>query len=90
MERTWRSGPRLPDRPGPSDDIDRDPAEGAAVPRCLTCGLPRSMTGRFIPDGGPFAGRVLRYRLCLRCLEYANGPLVPSPTVTDPLDATAA
>lgn len=77
------SGPRLPASPSPSnkpDDIG-DPAKGEKVPRCLTCGSPtRPITGSFIPDlGQPFERRRFRYRLCIHCIEHANGPLNPDP-----------
>jgi hypothetical protein len=76
------SGPHLPSAPASGDPSDiGDPAKGERVPRCLTCGTPvRPITGSFIPDGGqPFAGRSFRYRLCLHCIEHANGPQDPDP-----------
>lgn len=76
------SGPRLPSTPKPSSPDDfGDPAQGAKVPRCLTCGVPKDLvTGHFVPDpDGRLAGRRFRYRLCLHCLEHANGPLDPDP-----------
>ncbi len=65
----------------------RDPANGERVPRCLTCGSPTApITGSFVPDAGQqFAARRFRYRLCLRCIEHANGPQDP-----DPLNVEAA
>ena len=79
-----RSGPRLPRDYQPSTDIadDADDAKGEKVPRCLTCGKGTGtlITGTFLPDRSqPFAGRRFRYRLCVRCLEYANGPQDPDP-----------
>jgi hypothetical protein len=76
------AGPRLP-RNGAyfaPDDIE-DPAKGEKVPRCLTCGTPtQPITGTFIPDRSqPYAGRHFRYRLCIRCIEHANGPQDPDP-----------
>jgi hypothetical protein len=77
----WR-GPRLPTAPQPigPEDIG-DPAKGEKVARCLTCGVPLQLvTGTFVPDKGErFAGRRFRYRLCVHCLEHANGPLDPDP-----------
>jgi len=82
------SGPRLPTAPAVNapDDIG-DPAKGEKVPRCLTCGTPaRPITGSFIPDRNElYAGRPFRYRLCVRCIEHANGPQDP-----DPLDVSDA
>lgn len=76
------AGPRLPTAPAPQvpDDIG-DPAKGEKVARCLTCGTPASLvTGTFTPDKGQrFAGRRFRYRLCLHCIEHANGPQDPDP-----------
>ena len=79
-----RSGPRLPRdyQANPSSDVEADDAKGEKVPRCLTCGKGTGtlITGSFIPDRyEPFAGRTFRYRLCVKCLEYANGPQDPDP-----------
>lgn len=78
------SGPRLPRAPQPSDQWHEDigdPADGEKVARCLTCGTPGPglMSGTFVPDHSPFGDRVLRYRLCRRCLGYANGSPDPDP-----------
>ena len=90
MERGWRSGPRLPSGPRLTGEEDiGDPGDGETLPRCFSCGVPAPITGTFIPDDGPFAGRILRYRICLRCLEHANGPLRPDPKITDPLTVAA-
>jgi hypothetical protein len=82
MEKGWPAGPRLPSPPRQPDTDDlSDPAKGEKVPRCLSCGTPtRPITGTFMPDRGQeFAGRLFRYRLCVRCLERANGPQDPDP-----------
>lgn len=79
----WRAGPRLPTAPVSSNKLDDigDPAGGAKVDRCLTCGTPLELIiGTFIPDREQrFAGRRFRYRLCIRCIEHANGPQDPDP-----------
>lgn len=88
-EHHW-SGARLPTAPSLNkpDDIG-DPADGQAVPRCLSCGTPKDLlAGRFIPDDPRRRRVLLRYRLCVHCLEHANGPLPPPDT--DPLYVEAA
>lgn len=79
------SGPRLPRTvPRGPEDIG-DPADGEKVARCLTCGSPTAtITGTFVPDRTQqYAGRPFRYRLCLRCIEHANGPQDPDPLYVD-------
>lgn len=75
------SGPRLPRKVVAGPEDIGDPAKGERVARCLTCGSPTApITGSFIPDRDQqFAGRPFRYRLCLRCIEHANGPQDPDP-----------
>lgn len=80
------AGARLPTAPAKLDPHDiGDPAKGEKVPRCLTCGTPLDlMTGTFVPDSGErYAGRRFRYRLCVHCIEHANGPLDPDPLHVD-------
>jgi len=79
-----RSGPRLPRdyQAHPANDGEADDAKGEKVPRCLTCGKGTGtlVTGTFLPDAGQrHAGRRFRYRLCINCIEYANGPQDPDP-----------
>lgn len=83
------SGVRLPSKPRDDepDELFADPAEGAAVPRCLTCGAPgngdRLMTFALLLLPGSLPAGV--YRLCGKCHRYANPP-----QPADPLDVTDA
>jgi hypothetical protein len=81
------AGPHLPSGPRELTVGTADPAKGARVPRCLTCGLPEltepllDFALLLVPGNIP-AGR---YRLCGPCWRYANPP-----APADPLDVTEA
>lgn len=79
-------GPRLPH--GGNGTEGADPAEGAKVPRCRTCGLPESglvvhrFVDRVLINGVTY---VTSYAVCLDCILRSN----PRP-IADPLDVQTA
>lgn len=85
MERGgWATrGARLPNGTFAPDESAGDPANGEAVPRCRTCGLPGRSTNRLM-DFELYLGRTWagRYRLCERCFNRANPPPISDPLYT--------
>lgn len=101
-----RAGPHLPvgaDALRPTNEIEtEDPAAGAPVPRCLTCGMPSRegselLTVELVPVGPwplwlerlfrALSRRRLFYRLCPECVVHANRT---TPQEADPLAVTSA
>ena len=83
-----RSGPRHPStirEERPDHDL-ADPANGAKVPRCRTCGRP-DLRGNRLLDFDLYLGgkRAGRYTICEGCYLAANDP-----PLADPLDVQTA
>ena len=79
-------GPHLPSGVRPTSDNVADPARGALVPRCHTCGMPDRPASALL-EFALYLGvqRAGRYRLCERCFERVNAP--PTQADADPLGA---
>jgi hypothetical protein len=76
--------PRLPNTTGLASDDLADPANGEAVPRCLSCGLPDHLDNRLLTGVWQVGTFRCAVRLCERCIRR----VCPwDPRIGDPLQA---